>query len=376
MQIRVLVSFVLSALLAIAPLSAAMAATAVHAADPRVTWGVVPANTQGPDSRYSFAYAVSSGRLIHDQVAILNTGTVSATFKLYAANAITDFETGAFGLQDSAKRASDLGSWVHLSQDSVTVSPGRAVVVPFQVAVPTNAPPGDHAAGIIASITTNSTNSKGAGINLEQRVGAALYVRVAGDAAAAVQVAGLVVSYSGSWNPFSSGDTTVDYQVKNSGNARMDVAQDIVLKGPFGIPLGHVSNVKPVLNLLPGQSTHSRAKVSGIPALFLLFADVTLAPGPPTDSLAKSAEQNFDGTPAATRPPLAYLPVNSETLTGAVPWLLVLLILVVFAAIWLLARYIQNSQIRMYDAIDQAAEEAREEALEEAGAGRGRDSAT
>lgn len=360
--------FVLAAALVLAPVLTASAfpggRASVAADPPPITWGVEPADADGDDDRASLAYAVDPGTQIDDYIAVSNFGDTATTFDLYATDATNDFETGAFGLLPSEEEPTDAGAWITVAQDTVTVEPGARAVVPFTMLVPSDASPGDHTGGVIASFTTSSTDADGQAINLEQRVAARVYLRVSGDPVAEVDPTGLVAGFSPSWNPFSGGEAGIDYAVANTGNMRIDVDQDVVLTGPFGIEFATL-HLDPVINLLPGQSAHVRADASGIPPLLLMFAKVTLTPGEPTDTVADSAERKADGTPADPRPEVEYSAVNEETLTGAISWILLILAVVIGVLIWLGIRYVSVTRDRMYDAIDEATEQARLEAARE-----------
>lgn len=357
----------LATLLVVAPALTALAAPVsrgAHVADPpAITWSVEPTDAAGVSGRASFAYAVDPGTQINDYLGVSNFGDATTTFKLYATDAINDFETGAFGLFPAVEDPTDVGSWITLAQDSVTVAPGQRVIVPITTLVPSDATPGDHTAGVIASFTTETTGDDGAAVALEQRVAARVYLRVSGDPIASVEATGLVGGFTPEWNPFGGGTGGIDYAVTNTGNVRVDVGQKVVLTGPFGIPLGSIEP-DDVVNLLPGQSAHVHAELHGVAPLLLLFGAVTLTPGAPTDTVAQSEEQTADGSPAEPRPAPDYRPVTATTMTGAVSWTLLLVVIVLVVLFWLAVRYVRVTRERMYEAIDEATERAQREALE------------
>jgi hypothetical protein len=345
---------------------AAPASAALPSADPPpITWSVEPADAAGVEERDSLAYAVDPGTQIVDSIAVSNFGDAATTFQLYATDATNDFETGAFGLLPGDEQPSDVGSWITVADDEITVQPGARAIVSFTVLVPSDATPGDHTAGIVASFTTPSTDGNGQAVELEQRVGARVYLRVSGDAVAQVEATGLVAGFGPSWNPFGGGTATVDYAVSNTGNVRVDVDHDIVVHA-FGIELATL-HPEEVVNLLPGQSAHISLEAPGVAPLLLIWGVVTLKPGVPTDTVASSAEQKADGTPADPRPEVEFQAVTAETTTGAVSWTLLILLLLVIVGIWLVVRYVRATQDRMYEAIDEATVAARQAAVKEAG---------
>ncbi len=58
-----------------------------------------------------------------------------------------------------SRKPVDLGSWIHFAQPLVTIPAGKSVAVPFTVAIPATATPGDHAGGVVVSLTTKSAQA-------------------------------------------------------------------------------------------------------------------------------------------------------------------------------------------------------------------------
>jgi hypothetical protein len=331
-----------------------------YAAEPpvAVTWGVRPAAATGPDTRSAFSYSVKAGVEIQDYLGVSNLGSTTTTFTTYATDATNDVKSGGFSLLPSGEKPVDLGSWISLRSATVTIAPGQEARIPITILVPSDAHPGDHTAGLIASIFRTGVASHGKQITVEERVAARVYLHVDGAVAINTAASGLTSTFSGSLNPFGSGTNTLSYAVTNTGNLRTDIAQQITIRGPFGIVLGHILGAR-ITNLLPGEHVQEKLHTTGIPAAFLLWSTVTLTTLPPTDAITAGTTLTDRGTAAAQTAAPAYPTFSSDTLTGAVPWSLLLLVLLVGAAIWLLLRYIAVSRDQVYRAIDLAAEQAR-----------------
>ena len=353
-----------------------LAPLALAAESEAVTWSVGPAD-DAAGARSVFTYAVDAGTQVKDTVVISNFGAAAATYSVYATDAINDFETGGFGLLPRNEKPVDVGSWITVDTAEVTLQPNTTASVPFTLLVPSDASPGDHVAGIVASVITDG-NKEGQAVTLEQRVGSRIYLTVSGIPAATVETAGLITSYSPSWNPFAPGTLTVDYAVKNTGNLRLDVTQSIDATGPFGIPLGTFTP-KAIENLLPGESVHVKADVTGIGAFALIWSTVNLIPGPvgsaatatESDGATEGAvapEADAAGASAndETKSPLEgieFLPVSAGSVSIGISFTLLLLTLVMIGIGYLLWRYVSGTRERLYDAIDEAAAEARASAL-------------
>jgi Bacterial protein of unknown function (DUF916) len=356
--------------LAAAALALAVAlvpALAAMAADVPVTptWSVQASGRAGSDGRASFAYGVNPGTEIDDYVSVTNFGKTTETFNVYGTDGITQYQTGAFGLLTAAQKPKDIGTWITTATNKVTVTAGQTAIVPFRIVVPSDAAPGDHTGGIIASVRTIDRGTKGRpGVGIDQRVAARVYLRISGQPVSKVVATGLVAGFSPAWNPFGGGDATVGYDVQNNGNVREDVAQSVVLSGPFGIKLGTIKS-KSVHNLLPGQSTHVSDHVSGIPPLLLLFANVKLTPSAPTDLVGQSQLRDQNGTLLPPSPEPKFTTVVASALSGAISWTLLAIVVALALLIFLIARYVRNTRERLFDAIDAATEQAQRDAREQ-----------
>ncbi|MBC7403897.1 MAG: DUF916 domain-containing protein [Microbacteriaceae bacterium] len=366
---------------ALAPLALAVpsasASPPVAAAGADITWSIAPSPT-AKGARSLFDYSVGPGTQIVDSVDVTNSSSVAAEFLIYATDAINEQATGAFSLLKRDVKPTDLGSWVTTKSDRVTIQPKTKATIPFNLLIPSDATPGDHVAGIVASVLSAGT-SKGSTVTLEQRVGTRMYLTVSGERVPGVRVAGVTSGFTSSFNPFAPGDMTVGYDVRNSGNTRIDVTNTVSIAGPFGIPLG-TFEPKPLSNLLPRQTVHYKARVPGVIALLLAWSTVTVSPGDIGTAGKKPSSQGPSATPsepagansAVSVTPAAaggvtkaggYAPVSSTVMTAAISWVSVALVLLVLAAAFLIWRYVTGTRERFYRAIDEAFVSAREEAL-------------
>jgi hypothetical protein len=369
----------------LAPATAASAFTVpprllpvVAGADGPVTWSVEPMPTSEGGRRF-FDYAVDPGTQVQDAFLITNGGDTEAEFTIYATDAFNDPATGNFSLLDQQTAPTDLGAWITPANDKLTIGPGLQATVPFDLLIPSDATPGDHSAGIVASVLTEATQD-GSTVLLEQRVGVRMYLTVSGEPSASVEVEDLTSSFIPSLNPFAPGELVIDYEVRNTGNKRVDVNQRLRATGIFGIPIGE-DDPPAIGNLLPRQTVHVQVRLSGVAALLFALSNVTLEPGAvgsaqPTDG-ATSTAPTATPTPTETPTPEAtadaggpidpdqteidYETVSAEVGTPAITWTLLALLVLVIAAIYLGWRYVTGTRERMYAAIDEAAAAARED---------------
>lgn len=353
----------------LAAAAGAFVASPASADDGDITWGIQPSTPDGPDGRTALTYQVAPGTTITDWVGLVNDSAVPATFRVYAADATTDYDTAAFTLIGSEQASIDLGSWTSIDNGpavcadtdgadeaacaatlgiTVTVDPGTTRNIPFTITVPQDATPGDHSAGIIASYTAPAAEG-GTAVVQENRVGTRIYLRVDGPLTPQLGIRGAVAGYEGSWNPLGAGAGFVGFDIVNSGNTRVSAQPAVHLTGPFGIDLGTVP-LDPVRNIVPGGTAHVTGFVPSVPPLVLLFADISVTPVP------------GDGL-AATDP----LPgnVTASAITWAIPWMLLLILAVIAGVIVLIVVLRRRSRQRLAEDLAAYADQIRAEALDE-----------
>jgi len=145
------------------------------------SWALAPAMNdvaQG-GNRSNLSYEVPPGTNFGDKVTLFNLGNVPLTFRVYPTDAFNTGD-GSFELLRGDQKPTELGTWVTLPQDSVTLAPKTEVTMPITIKVPVTASPGDHAGGILASNEAENQSPDGKVIALDRRTGVRLYVRVAG----------------------------------------------------------------------------------------------------------------------------------------------------------------------------------------------------
>ncbi|ROS23156.1 WxL protein peptidoglycan domain-containing protein [Cellulomonas sp. PhB150] len=286
-------------------------APASAADDGQLTWAVAPADNGMGDARPNFGYEVEPGDTIDDAVVVTNMTAAPLTLAVYAADAFTT-SSGQLDLLPAGEPSSDVGAWVRLEKDEVTLDAGEVATVPFTVTVPDDATPGDHSGGIVTSFRSTQGGST---VALDSRLGSRMHVRVAGELAPAVDAADVRVDYHPSWNPFAAGSATVTYVLRNTGNTRAAATDSASVAGPLGL-LAAGSAQQDTPELTARSEIERQIEVAGVWPTFRLSASVEVLP----ESV---------GVGGATLPTLTV-----EGSAWAVPWsLLVLVVLVVAAAV-------------------------------------------
>ncbi|NDO91518.1 DUF916 domain-containing protein [Cellulosimicrobium cellulans] len=311
---RRLLAVAAAAVAALAPAVPAAAGPApasglVRDGEETITWSVTPADADGPDGRRWVDLTVDPGQTVEDHLAVTNFGKTPATFALKSADGYLT-ANGRFNMLPSDRESRDAGTWFTI-QETVDVGPEETVVVPYTITIPENATPGDHPAGIAASITTAGSD-EGTSVGVESRVGFRVTTRVTGEVQPVLAVENVKASYAPSWNPFAAGDLTVSYDVANDGNVRLGAEGQVATSALFGAVVDGVT-AEPLGEVLPGGSLRSEVGFDDVWPLGPVSTTITVTPTTVADDVVDAPLQ----------------PVTVTVTTWAVPWPQLLLVAIV-----------------------------------------------
>ncbi|PRY68129.1 uncharacterized protein DUF916 [Glaciihabitans tibetensis] len=278
-----------------------------------VTWGVRAGSNPDGTDRENFNYTLDPGEVLTDSLVVTNHDAEPLQLDVYPADGFTT-TSGQLDVVTRDVESIEIGAWTAVDTDTIEIPAGESAQVPFTIAIPDDATPGDYAGGIVTSLPQATQEQ---GISVDRRLGVRMHVRVLGDLAPALVVEDMVVDYTGGFNPFGSGDATVSYTVHNTGNVRLAATQTVSLAGPFGLFGVEAKDVEDVPEVLPGESWTVEVQVDGVVPAFWLTASSVLVP-----ELAVVA----GATPGLES-------VTASTGTWSVPWALLVLALLVAAAI-------------------------------------------
>ncbi len=279
------------------------------------SWALAPSgdDPSQPGTRTDLSYDATAGATIQDNVILFNYSNVPLTFRVYATDAFNNAD-GGFDLLAGDKKPTDVGTWVTLPQENITLLPGTQATMPIIVKVPAGASPGDHVGAVLASSQAQGTSRDNKVVTLDRRTGTRLYVRVAGPLEPELVVTRLKATYRPALNPLDGG-AKVTYRVENRGNVRLGGMQQVSIAAPFGLAKKSKPAVK-LPELLPGQGVTLEASFDGVMASGLAVTKVNLD--------VKPVAKDVGAVPSR----------SSRSLTAAVPLTAVVMIL----AAWLLRR--------------------------------------
>lgn len=311
----------------------------------RTTWTVEPANSDGTDGRVSIRHDIDPGDSVSDAVEVRNFGPSAATFRIYASDGVVG-DSGAFDILPPGQESTEGGSWVRfedvpgVSAEPMEVvdlhlEPESSTVIPVSIAVPEDAVPGDHPAGIVAELVPSGDD----GVELTSRVGVRLHLRVTGALEAQIVPTDVHTTWRPSWNPFASGSVLVRYQLHNTGNVRLGADSQLHLAGPAGVFGTALTDSR--REVLPGQQIPIATDVS-LWGLIWSGGEIVVAAHAVGDDA-------LDDEPATTRTALQL---------WTVPWAQVALLLAGAVVVILLRRRRRSSVRRVQERIDAAVAEA------------------
>lgn len=246
------------ALITVPGLGAVPAATAaptslgklVAAKEERITWAVEPATVDGPDGRHWVEQTLEPGQTATEYMAVRNFSRVDVTFALAAADGYFT-EKGRFNMSGSGVEPEGAGAWISLPE-TVSVAANETALVPFTVEVPENATPGDHAAGVAATLRMVDAGAGADAVGVEGRMGFRVMTRVAGEITPGLEIERFDVDNKTNWNPFQPGRANIEVAVRNTGNAGLIIGGEAHL-GNQGAPLIS-GGAQGEVELLPGDS--------------------------------------------------------------------------------------------------------------------------
>lgn len=265
---------VLAALLAM-PANRAAALPAPAEPAGAATWGIQPAASSGAATRPAFAYELGPGTAVDDVVRVTNFGEQPLTLRVSAHDAFNT-AAGGFDVLPSDATSAEVGTWITLQSDEIVVPARGSVDVPFRLTVPSNATPGDHAGGIVASRSVATTSADGAEVLVDHRVGTRVYVRVAGPLRPALVIADLDTRFESEGLLGTGGAVVTTYTVRNTGNVRLGAAQGLAVTGPFGLGRQTVE-LTDVPELLPGGEYTASVTVDDVTAFGRLTSALTIS---------------------------------------------------------------------------------------------------
>jgi Bacterial protein of unknown function (DUF916) len=129
---------------------------------------------------YFIMNAQSTTHVENNSLIVTNVGSATGTVNLYPVDAFTA-ATGGIVFRARTDARLDVGTWIKLSQQRVTLGAGQRQVVSFQVIIPPHVRSGQHVGGIVAELTALQTfSAKNVHLHVQQLRVTAVQVNLPG----------------------------------------------------------------------------------------------------------------------------------------------------------------------------------------------------
>lgn len=134
-----------------------------------------------PKTQSWFIYELKPGESQEDSITIMNLTEETIYIKVYPVDATTTQE-GFFALIGEDEKQNEVGTWIKMKSNVVTVGPHEYKDVPFTITIPKYTTIGDHPGGIVVQeVEKPNPKKSGIGLNIISRMGVRVYESVPGD---------------------------------------------------------------------------------------------------------------------------------------------------------------------------------------------------
>ncbi len=195
----------------------------------------------------SLEYTSAKGQVIESRVKLLNNENRTLVLTPSTANFGAKDETGEPDFKFDAPSA-DLSAWIQIDKAQLTLDPGETKEVPFTIAVPTDAEPGGHYAGIF--FASGGTATGGGQIGVQSKLGTLVILTVDGNIREQAAISSVKLDGPSS---LSRPPVNLNVRIKNSGNVHVKPKGKVTILNMFG---GEVETITlpQDKNVLPGQT--------------------------------------------------------------------------------------------------------------------------
>ena len=198
-----------------------------------------PANPDPSNARTQsiFVKTIQPGASVEDAVQIVNNTGVKKSILVYATDSVVS-SGGAFACAQAADEQKNVGQWIKVSQSTIDIDANGTIKVPFTVAAPANAEPGEQNGCIIIQEQKESNFQTGVSLNFRTAIRVAILLP--GDIKKEISTQGLTTSQK-------NGKVIVSPSVKNTGNVSVDTDITTTIKSVFGSTESSQTSTYPVL---------------------------------------------------------------------------------------------------------------------------------
>lgn len=191
-----------------------------------------------PRTESIFVHTLEPGAVQQEGIIVINNSTESKTVLVYAADS-TPSTGGAFACKQFSEEKTDVGAWMKLDKEEVTLAPGVTETIPFTITVPNNVGVGEHNGCILIQEKKPKKDGQ-PGVNLSIRTGLRVALTVPGDIERKLEIAGFDYKRQ-KWI------VTLSPKVKNIGNVSIDTDVSVITRHFFWLIFSTQGGEYPIL---------------------------------------------------------------------------------------------------------------------------------
>jgi LysM repeat protein len=203
--------------------------------------GGKPANPSPNNERTKsiFIYTLSPNQIAEDELLVINNTAETKTLMIYATDSQRGSD-GSFACEQYLDPKDNVGTWVKMSQEEVTLKSQTNIKIPFKVTAPENIDVGESNGCIMIQEKKAAPSADASGVSLSFRTGIRLVVTAPGEQVREVDIEEFTAHQEGSI-------IKAKIDIKNSGNVSIDTLVKIKTTFVLGTEYYTVENEYPIL---------------------------------------------------------------------------------------------------------------------------------
>lgn len=191
-----------------------------------------------PRTESIFVHTLTPGEVQDEGVLVVNNTGEEKTLIVYGADS-TPSTDGAFACKQYAESKLDVGAWIVLDKNEVTLASGTSEVVPFTISVPLSASVGEHNGCILVQEKKAPVEGQ-SGANLSVRTGLRVAITIPGEITRKLEIASFTMEKQ-------DGSRVLRPAVANTGNVSIDADVQVTTRYFFGLAHATHGGQYPVL---------------------------------------------------------------------------------------------------------------------------------
>ena len=176
-----------------------------------------------PRTEDIFIHTIKPGDVVEDGARVINNTDVPKTLLVYAADYLAA-SSGGFACRQYVEEKKEVGSWIKMEKEELTLPPQSNEVVKFTITVPPTADVGEQNGCIVvqeknpAPANPNNPNDTAPGMNLSFRTGLRIALTIPGDIKKGLKI----VDFNAGQR--SDGNVLFTANIENIGNVSVDTS--------------------------------------------------------------------------------------------------------------------------------------------------------